>query len=235
MAEYSPQMTVHSTVELVAAVVDTAQAKNVLRVYQNNHALVVFECMGCGTARTEMLDLLGLGESPKAVVMCLAGSGLARHLLEQLGYELQMRYPGRGIAFSIPITGIGVRWHKLLLQNEHTEELNMDKPEKRGGFDVVAVVMEQGYTNLVMDVARKAGARGGTVISARGIAEDEVKQFFGIEIQAEKEIVFLVVRSEEKQAIMTAIMQAVGMKTESHGIVLSLPVSNAIGIADRFD
>ena len=228
MSEYQPQMTVHSAVELVVAVVDTAQAESVLRVYRENRALVSFECM----ARTEMLDLLGLGETSKAIVMCLAGHQLAQHLLERLGYELKMRYPGRGIAFSVPVTGIGVRWHKLLTQAEQTEVLDMDRAEKKDGFDVVAVVMEQGYTNLVMDVARKAGARGGTVISARGIAEDEVKQFFGIEIQAEKEIVFLVVKSEEKQEIMTAIMKAVGMKTKSHGIVLSLPVSNAIGLAD---
>ena len=229
MSEYQPQMTIHSAVELVVAVVDTAQAESVLRVYRENHALVSFECMA---ARTEMLDLLGLGETSKAIVMCLAGHQLAQHLLERLGYELKMRYPGRGIAFSVPVTGIGVRWHKLLTQAEQTEVLEMDRVEKKDGFDVVAVVMEQGYTNLVMDVARKAGARGGTVISARGIAEDEVKQFFGIEIQAEKEIVFLVVKGEEKQEIMTAIMKAVGMKTKSHGIVLSLPVSNAIGLAD---
>ena len=232
MSEYQPQMTVHSAVELVVAVVDTAQAESVLRVYRENRALVSFECMARGTARTEMLDLLGLGETSKAIVMCLAGHQLAQHLLERLGYELKMRYPGRGIAFSVPVTGIGVRWHKLLTQAEQTEVLDMDRAEKKDGFDVVAVVMEQGYTNLVMDVARKAGARGGTVISARGIVEDEVKQFFGIEIQAEKEIVFLVVKSEEKQEIMTAIMKAVGMKTKSHGIVLSLPVSNAIGLAD---
>lgn len=232
MSEYQPQMTVHSAVEFVVAVVDTAQAESVLRVYRENRALVSFECMARGTARTEMLDLLGLGETSKAIVMCLAGHQLAQHLLERLGYELKMRYPGRGIAFSVPVTGIGVRWHKLLTQAEQTEVLDMDRAEKKDGFDVVAVVMEQGYTNLVMDVARKAGARGGTVISARGIAEDEVKQFFGIEIQAEKEIVFLVVKSEEKQEIMTAIMKAVGMKTKSHGIVLSLPVSNAIGLAD---
>ena len=232
MSEYQPQMTVHSAVELVVAVVDTAQAESVLRVYRENRALVSFECMARGTARTEMLDLLGLGETSKAIVMCLAGHQLAQHLLERLGYELKMRYPGRGIAFSVPVTGIGVRWHKLLTQAEQTEVLDMDRAEKKDGFDVVAVVMEQGYTNLVMDVARKAGARGGTVISARGISEDEVKQFFGIEIQAEKEIVFLVVKGEEKQEIMTAIMKAVGMKTKSHGIVLSLPVSNAIGLAD---
>ena len=108
----------------------------------------------------------------------------------------------------------------------------MNKPEKAGGLDVVAVIMERGYTNVAMDAARKAGARGGTVIAARGIAEDEVKRFFGIEIQAEREIVFLVVKSEERQEVMTALMKAVGMKTRSHGIILSLPVSSAIGLAD---
>lgn len=107
----------------------------------------------------------------------------------------------------------------------------MNKSEQTG-FDVVAVIMERGYTNTAMDAARKAGARGGTVISARGIAENEVKRFFGIEIQAEKEIVFLVVKSEEKQAVMTELMRAVGTRTRSHGLVLSLPVSGAIGLAD---
>ena len=43
MSEYQPQMTVHSAVELVVAVVDTAQAESVLRVYRENRALVSFE------------------------------------------------------------------------------------------------------------------------------------------------------------------------------------------------
>ena len=90
----------------------------------------------------------------------------------------------------------------------------MHETEKNDGFDVVAVVMERGYTNVAMDAARKAGARGGTVISARGIAENEVKRFFGIEIQAEKEIVFLVVRSDEKQQVMTALISAMRVLTD---------------------
>ncbi len=48
MSEYQPQMTVHSAVELVVAVVDTAQAESVLRVYRENRALVSFECMARG-------------------------------------------------------------------------------------------------------------------------------------------------------------------------------------------
>lgn len=232
MSEYQPQMTVHSTVYLVAAVVDVAKGEKVLQVYRDNCIPIDFVCMGHGTARTEMLDLLGLGESAKVIVMCMASEAHAKLLLGQLGQGLQMRYPGHGIAFAIPITGIGVRWHKLLTQNDVKEEMGVNTAGMASGYDVVTVVMERGYTNVAMDAARKAGARGGTVISARGIAEDEVKQFFGIEIQAEKEIVFLIVKSEEKQAVMTAMMKAVGMKTRSHGIVLSLPVSSAIGLAD---
>lgn len=231
MSENRPQMTVQSAVEVVAAVVDVEQGEKVLRIYREEQAPVDFVCMAHGTARTEMLDLLGIGETAKAVVFCLAASGQAQRILNRLGKELQMRYPGRGIAFTIPVSGIGRRWHSLLTQADEQEEIQMNKSEQTG-FDVVAVVMERGYTNVAMDAARKAGARGGTVISARGIAENEVKRFFGIEIQAEKEIVFLVVKSAEKKQIMTELMRAVGTRTRSHGLILSMPVSDAIGLAD---
>ena len=222
MREYQPQMAARSAVELVVSVVDVSQSEKVLRLYRDTHVLVDFVCMAHGTARTEMLDLLGIGETAKAIVICLTDQARARRLLEKLGHELQMRYPGRGIAFTVPINGIGVRWHRLLTESdvEKEEAESMNKPERAYGLDAVVVVMERGYTNVAMDAARKAGA------------EDEVKRFFGIEIQAEKEIVFLIVRSEERQEIMTALMKAVGMNTRSHGLVLSVPLSSAIGLAD---
>ncbi len=234
MSEYQPQMAVRSAVELLIAVVDVSQSEKVLRLYRDTHVLVDFVCMAHGTAKTDMLDLLGIGETAKAIVLCLTDRERACLLLEKLGHSLQMRYPGKGIAFTVPINGIGVRWHKLLTQTDvgSEEAESMSKSERACGLDAVVVVMERGYTNVAMDAARKAGARGGTVIAARGIAEDEVKRFFGIEIQAEKEIVFLIVRSEERQEIMTALMKAVGMNTRSHGLVLSVPLSDAIGLAD---
>ena len=234
MSEYQPQMAARSAVELLVSVVDVPQSEKVLRLYRDTHVLVDFVCMAHGTAKTEMLDLLGIGETAKAIVLCLTDQERARLLLDRLGHGLQMRYQGKGIAFTVPINGIGVRWHRLLTQMEVESEgaESMSKSERACGLDAVVVVMERGYTNVAMDAARKAGARGGTVIAARGIAEDEVKRFFGIEIQAEKEIVFLIVRSEERQEVMTALMKAVGMNTRSHGLVLSVPLSSAIGLAD---
>ena len=84
-----------------------------------------------------------------------------------------MRYPGRGIAFTIPVSGIGRRWHSLLTQADEQEEIRMNKSEQTG-FDVVAVVMERGYTNVAMDAARCArrmGAKEVYIVYRRGEAE----------------------------------------------------------------
>ena len=157
MSENRPQMTVQSAVEVVAAVVDVEQGEKVLRIYREEQAPVDFVCMAHGTARTEMLDLLGIGETAKAIVMCMVSRQTGVRLLKRLGRELEMRYPGRGIAFAIPITGIGLRWHKLLTatDEEQKEVSRMHETEKNDGFDVVAVVMERGYTNVAMDAARR--------------------------------------------------------------------------------
>ena len=148
MSENRPQMTVQSAVEVVAAVVDVEQGEKVLRIYREEQAPVDFVCMAHGTARTEMLDLLGIGETAKAIVMCMVSRQTGVRLLKRLGRELEMRYPGRGIAFTIPITGIGLRWHKLLTaaDEEQKEVSRMHETEKNDGFDVVAVVLERGLS-----------------------------------------------------------------------------------------
>ena len=95
MSENRPQMTVQSAVEVVAAVVDVEQGEKVLRIYREEQAPVDFVCMAHGTARTEMLDLLGIGETAKAIVMCMVSRQTGVRLLKRLGRELEMRYPGR--------------------------------------------------------------------------------------------------------------------------------------------
>ena len=65
MGDYQPRMAAHSAVELVVSVVDISQGEKVLRVYHESHAAVDFVCMAHGTARTEMLDLLGIGETAR--------------------------------------------------------------------------------------------------------------------------------------------------------------------------
>ena len=80
-----------------------------------------------------------------------------------------------------------------------------------------------------MDSARNAGATGGTVLKAKGTGTDKAK-FFGVSISEEKEMVYIVAKNEQRDAIMTAIMEKAGYNTEAHGVVFSLPVESVLGI-----
>ena len=103
--------------------------------------------------------------------------------------------------------------------------------EYTGQYDLVVALIKRGYSDMVMDAARKTGAHGGTVLNTRGLGSQEVEQFLGIPLQAEKELVSMVVPSSQRQIIMQAIQEEAGLNTPAQGLVLSLPVSHAIGLA----
>ncbi len=222
-------------IHAVVAVVDSGKCEKVVRLCQEEGVLAHLVSVCHGTARTEMLDLLGLGETKKETVFCLITADRVRGLMERLADRMQMRYPGKGIVFSVPLTSIGSKAYHMVTcgrqAGQEKEVQPMKEQEEKGKFEVVVTVINHGYTNLVMDAARQVGARGGTVLNARGIAREEVEQFLGISVQAEKEVVFMVVDSATRRAVMQAISETAGLKTPGRGIVFSLPVSQAIGLS----
>ena len=96
--------------------------------------------------------------------------------------------------------------------------------------EVIFCIVNAGFTDAVMDAAKKFGARGGTVIRARGTANSEAEKLFGITVQPEKEIVMILVDSTIKNDILHALYTAVGLDTPGQGIAFSLPVDQAIGL-----
>lgn len=99
--------------------------------------------------------------------------------------------------------------------------------------EVIFCIVNAGFTDAVMDAAKKFGARGGTVIRARGTANTEAEKLFGITIQPEKEIVMILVDSTIKNDILHALYTAVGLNTPGQGIAFSLPVDQAIGLGEN--
>lgn len=97
--------------------------------------------------------------------------------------------------------------------------------------EAIFCIVNSGYSEAVMDTAKKFGARGGTVINARGTAGKEAEKFFGISVQAEKEIVMIVVVSAKKDAILHALYNEVGLNSAGQGIAFSLPVDGVVGIS----
>lgn len=83
-----------------------------------------------------------------------------------------------------------------------------------------------------MDAAKKFGARGGTVINARGTASKDTETFFHITIQPEKEIVMILVPKNIKDDVLHALYKEVGLDTAGQGIAFSVPVESVVGLAD---
>lgn len=221
-------------IQAVVAVVDGGKSEKVVRLCREEGILFHLVSICHGTARTEMLDLLGLGETKKETVLCLAPADRVGGILTRLADEMQMRYPGKGIVFSVPLTSIGGKAYQMTVNGQSVEQKEgtpVKEIEEKGKHEVVVTVINHGYTNLVMDAARQVGARGGTAFNARGIAKEEVEKFLGISIQAEKEVVFMVVDSAARRDVMQAISETAGLKTPGQGIVFSLPVSQAIGLS----
>ena len=97
--------------------------------------------------------------------------------------------------------------------------------------EMILCIVNSGFSDAVMDTARELGARGGTVIHARGTAAKDAEKMFGITIQPEKEIVMIVVAAEQRDGILRALYKSVGLNTPGQGIAFSLPVDAAVGLA----
>lgn len=96
--------------------------------------------------------------------------------------------------------------------------------------EMIFCIVNQGFTDVVMDAARSVGARGGTILHAKGTANVEAEKMFGIVIQPEKEIVMILVEASVKEAVLHALYQQAGLKTAGQGIAFALPVDDVIGL-----
>ncbi|GHV71597.1 hypothetical protein AGMMS49928_24120 [Spirochaetia bacterium] len=227
--------------KLLVFIVDWGDVEVLSSVFEQEHVRYHFIGKGWGTASSDILDVLGVGSSEKAVVFCLEQEILAPVLLKEVRKKIG-RSAGAGIAFTVPLSGINNPilqvFKESILKNEKIAEMQiLHEKEKEAGkmsneikHDLVMAIVNQGYSDELMTVAREAGASGGTIINARGIAHQGPVKFFGVSVQDEREIILMVTSREKKAAIMQAVSQNYGITTEAGGIILSVPVDMLMGL-----
>ena len=222
-------------IKLLVVIIDREQLKKIEEVYNKERVRFHFICMAEGTAGSEVLDMLGLGSSSKAVVLCLEPELKLRYLMDKVTEKLQLRKAGKGIAFTIPLSGINNPISKILNQDlqekiKTTFEEGVNEMRNNAKHDLIISIVNEGYSEDLMTAAKSAGAAGGTIIHGQRIGHEEAVKFLGICIQAEKEIVAILTPNEKTHDIMKAITHETGINSEAHGIVFSLPVDHIAGI-----
>ena len=222
----------NGTLSILLTIVDRGKGDRVAQLLQAEQVLTHFIALGSGTAHQDLLSLLGLRDTAKDVVISFLPTGHARQAMHRLAHALEIDLPGKGISFTVPLSSVGgpKALHYLMgqAQTPAEEERNVMQEEIR--HDLVVAIVNRGFTDLVMDAARPAGARGGTVIHARGAGAQEASRFLNITIQPEKEMVLILVERDQKIPVMQAITKGAGLNTEGRGIVFSLPVTDVMGV-----
>lgn len=202
-----------------------------LEFYKKNGVKTVISNLCCGTASKSMLDYLGLEKNEKIMLSAILSDENAKKIMTGLVTKMGINLPGTGIALTIPVGSIGGNASLMYLAEGQNSTLNEVKKVSEVLYSLITVICEKGYSDMVMDAAREAGAGGGTVMHGKGTANEFTAKFFGVSIAAEKEIIYIVSRKSDKDAIMKNIIQNAGPSTEARAAVFSLPVEDVAGLA----
>ena len=104
---------------------------------------------------------------------------------------------------------------------------------KTDNHEVIFAIVNAGFAEDVMDIAREQGVRGGTILNARGVVNEDAAAFYGITLHADKEILMMVVEREIRDQVLNAIYKEMGMAKKAKGIAFSLPVSDVAGLVQH--
>lgn len=211
-------------------IIQRADAREYEEFYLANGVSVAYSVPCNGTAHARTLNILGLEKTEKAMLFSIVTEDTLKMLKRRLTVDMKIDLPNRGVAMAVPMSGMGGKTAlEYLTAGQALEnDDNTEGKKMQSDYELIVAIYEKGYTDMVMDAAREAGAGGGTTIKAKGTAA-AAEKFFGLSLAVEKEIVFIVSSQSKKKDIMKAIMQKAGIETKAHALVFSLPVSETAG------
>jgi len=181
-----------------------------------------------GTINSRVLNFIGLTDVRRELVYLAAEKSVAYRALEEMNEEFEFDKPNRGIVFTTSINTVlgskNIKPKKRVVKNDI---------ERRGDeamYNLITVIVDKGRAEEVIDAANKAGAKGGTIINARGSGIHESGKILSMEIEPEKEIVMILSESDTTENIVSAIKDAIKIDEPGNGILFVQDVNRTYGI-----
>lgn len=229
------KLTVNEAYRVLLIVTTPKLSEKATKYFEEKHIPIHYKLGAVGTAPSEILDILGIGTPDKHIIITMLSRKTADTALKDLYFELMFGIPGNGIAFTLPMSAATNRIMNMM-RHQTSNDSNSERKDEIIMSDLkrvmIAAVINQGFSDAVMDAAKSAGAKGGTVIHGRGVTDVGAATLWGLGVQEEKEVVIIVADTESKLKIMHAISEQCGSKTEANGVIVSLPIDTVIGLGN---
>ena len=225
-------------VKLLISIIDKEYEEKLTETIKAAAITVNFSGIGHGTARSSYRNYFGFNEIEKRVVFSLFPEDKEQYLLNAIGRELKLYLLGRGIAFTMPLSGISNIVEDAVLKTPEREDKgarhHVSKKEKSSMHELVVAVVNEKYSDTAIDAARAAGATGATVFHTHSVENAKVEQEMGGTLPEDTNTIFFLTTEAYKANIIKAVRDSAGLKTEGSAVIFSLPVDDIIGIG-RFD
>lgn len=203
---------------------DEKRIKTLLKKYKLTFNVMTY---GSGTASNSILKYFGLDKVRKNIYFSLIPSLIEENILKELNYRLKINDIGKGIAFTISLTSSNKYLKDNLIKG-------CDKVENKlinSSYELIITIVKEGYSDMVMQAAKKVGCMGGTLIEGRSLGSSRTI-FMDLVLEPEKDLVLNIVSSNIKKQVMESINESCGIKTEARGLIISIPIDNVVGLQE---
>lgn len=217
-------------IKLVVGIVKRDEGARLVSFFRSHKLHYDFICLGQGTADSEVLDVLGLEDKEKDVVLTMAPVSKIPMLLTKAAQTFRFAAPGQGIIFTLPLSSVSARIPQILCKPENMNGIEESTLNTEKQYRLIVIVCNRGNSDIVMEAAKGAGARGGTLLHARRAGFEDVENFFGFTIQPEKDVVAILAEKFQCKGIMEAVTKAAGIQTECRALTFALPVDEIMGM-----
>lgn len=219
-------MNVEDGYMLITLILNEHQCHKFERIARNLDIRGGMAVIGRGTVSNATLNLFGIKSQKKEIVSIIAEKERTHELMDHLTEELQLTEPGHGIAYATPVTTA-----EQIIKKEEQDSLN--SLEGVNMYKKMTVIVNRGMADNVMDIARKAGVKGGTVIHGRGTGSEFTEKLLGVEIVPEKELVIILMPSELVSKVTGDLYRELQLDVPGNGILFVEPVSEVRGLFEH--
>ena len=200
---------------LLVSIVGKGEAEKLMSIAKKAGSTGGTILLGRGTASSTLMSILCLGDTRKEILMTLVFEEQYDAVFEAIRNAKHMH----GICASL--NGKRSYVKRALHTTEGVRTMDSD-------WELIQVICNSGYADDVMDVARKAGAGGGTIVDGRGTSKPDDLTFFGASLVPEKELLLILVESEKSEKVLSAVTEIPVMQQEGNGIAFSMPVDRFV-------
>ena len=210
------------------SIVQQGKGKKLMKALRDLKVAMNFQTVGMGTAPTEMMDIFGLGSHDKDVIISIGAETNIREMIANFGENFQSHSKYGGLMIVLDVSASSRLLNEILNFQIMQKEFAPMRNEHHNNLIVISV--NEGYSESVMQLARKAGATGGTVIKGRLADGEQFTEFVNTEVSGEREILFILAPAKVGAQIMTDVNKDFGITSPANGIIFALPTEKAFKI-----